>query len=245
MSNVESIENYSQTAEYRAWYAMKYRCTVEKSPNWDSYGGRGIKVCDRWLESFDNFYADMGPRPSDDHSLDRKDNDGNYEPNNCRWATVEEQMNNRRVNVFVDYNGRRLTLTQVARTLGVNPGYLNRSYRRGMTFDEIVETPEVKRVLTLYSFRGESKTLPQWSREKGINYLTLTQRLKNGWSFEEALTRPVASIKSKSVTYDGQTMTVREWAKKAQIDCATLRFRLRSNWSFGEAISTPSQRKST
>jgi hypothetical protein len=84
-----------RTSEYRIWYAMKDRTLNPKSPAWDDYGGRGITVCDRWRDSFEAFLADMGPRPSG-LTLDRKNNDGNYEPGNCRWATWAEQNNNRR-----------------------------------------------------------------------------------------------------------------------------------------------------
>lgn len=83
--------------EYRAWSHMKERCSNIKAQEYESYGGRGIKVCERWLK-FENFYADMGDRPSNKHSLDRIDNDGNYEPDNCRWATGIEQVLNRRTN---------------------------------------------------------------------------------------------------------------------------------------------------
>ena len=82
----------SRTPEYQAWIDMRRRCTNPNNADWKQYGGRGIKVCDRWIESFDNFLADMGPRPSPKHSIGRfPNNDGNYEPRNCRWATAAEQ----------------------------------------------------------------------------------------------------------------------------------------------------------
>jgi hypothetical protein len=89
--------------EYLVWARAKTRCTNPNTPSWKNYGGRGIQMCERWLSSFELFLADMGPRPLDRedsgraaYSLDRIDNDGDYEPGNCRWATAETQANNQR-----------------------------------------------------------------------------------------------------------------------------------------------------
>jgi hypothetical protein len=88
--------NGRRSAEYRAWCSMKTRCYNSSVESWDDYGRRGIQVCKRWRDSFENFLADMGRRPSPRHSIERKDNDGNYEPGNCVWATRTVQARNTR-----------------------------------------------------------------------------------------------------------------------------------------------------
>jgi hypothetical protein len=95
VSKLFTTHSKSRSAEYYAWQNMIQRCYNEKHPDYKNYGGRGITVCERWLTSFENFYADMGPRPTPEHSIDRyPDNDGNYEKSNCRWATRSEQRRN-------------------------------------------------------------------------------------------------------------------------------------------------------
>lgn len=90
------IHGMSKSPEYRTWAAMLQRCYNPKSARYLEWGGRGITVCDRWKNSFENFLADMGKKPTFDHSIDRENNDGNYEPGNCRWATRSQQQLNKR-----------------------------------------------------------------------------------------------------------------------------------------------------
>jgi hypothetical protein len=84
------------STEYGTWFNMKTRCLNKKTKKYKDYGGRGIRICERWLNSFKNFFADMGCKPGPEYSIDRINNDGNYEPGNCRWATSKEQRNNQR-----------------------------------------------------------------------------------------------------------------------------------------------------
>lgn len=123
---------------YISWDAMIQRCTNKKCKYYDNYGGRGIKVCERWLNSFDNFYLDMGQRPSKKHTLDRFPNiNGNYELGNCRWGTSTQQSRNRRSNIWIEYNGEKLILTDWANKIGARLSIIRRSIQRGKSFEEI------------------------------------------------------------------------------------------------------------
>jgi len=102
------------TPEWHAWFSMRRRCNSPNTVGFHNYGGRGIGVYPEWNASFEAFYRDMGLRPSDKHSLDRIDTNGNYEPGNCRWATWGEQQNNTRHNVRLTFNGETLTAAQWA-----------------------------------------------------------------------------------------------------------------------------------
>jgi hypothetical protein len=109
----------SKTPEYRAWINIRGRCENENTPYWPIYGGRGIRVCERWRASFDAFLSDMGPRPSSDHSIDRINVNGNYEPSNCRWATRKQQLRNQRRNHIVEVDGKRCTLVEAVEERGL------------------------------------------------------------------------------------------------------------------------------
>lgn len=105
--------------EFNIWVKMRQRCNSEKDKAFKNYGGRGIKVCNRWLNSFENFLSDMGRRPSPEHSLERKNNNRGYSKNNCKWATIREQSRNRRNNVKIKYNGETKILADWAEHFGI------------------------------------------------------------------------------------------------------------------------------
>lgn len=130
----------SRTPEYKVWIAIKERCYNPNSEKYSLYGGRGIRVCDRWRHSFQNFINDMGKRPSPKHSLDRfpNNNTGHYEKENCRWATQKEQTGNTRKNIWIECGGQKMIQADWARYLGLRDGTLCK-YLRKMTIDQVVE----------------------------------------------------------------------------------------------------------
>lgn len=127
--------------EYKNWQMMKRRCNNSSDKRYERYGGRGIKVCDRWQSSFANFFADIGPRPSPKHSIDRINNDGNYEPSNCRWATNREQSVNRISNIRAEWNGINLTATEWARKYNFDPQLIIDRLNRGWSIEKALTTP--------------------------------------------------------------------------------------------------------
>ena len=128
----------SRTSEYNIWCSLISRCTCANDHAWDRYGGRGIKVCTHWLK-FENFISDVGPRPSLDHSLDRRDNDGDYCPENCYWATRMEQAKNTRTNVFIEFEGERLHLSEWARRKSISLDTIRSRIRKGCTPEQIFQ----------------------------------------------------------------------------------------------------------
>lgn len=120
----------NKTAEYRAWGHIKSRCYNPNVYNYNNYGGRGIAMCDRWLNSFENFLLDMGERPSAKHSIDRINSNGDYEPSNCKWSTTKEQSRNLRTNHWIKYDGERLILSDWANKLNATPSNLSRMIKQ-------------------------------------------------------------------------------------------------------------------
>ena len=104
---------------YKVWDSMKQRCYNQNNPGYKNYGGRGIKVCDEWLNDFKRFAEDMGPKPTKNHSLDRIDNNKGYYKENCRWGTKRQQGNNRRTNILITYQGKTQNLTEWSKELGI------------------------------------------------------------------------------------------------------------------------------
>lgn len=135
-------KNNKISTEYISWRSMKSRCLNPNNPHYKNYGGRGIKICERWLgvNGFNNFISDMGYKPSLSHSLDRfPNNDGHYEPSNCRWSTEEQQNRNRRSNRIIEFDGKKMLLVEWGIELGVRAEMIAYHMKKGKSMEYIVE----------------------------------------------------------------------------------------------------------
>lgn len=166
---------------------MIQRCTDEGGKDYSRYGGRGINVCDEWMGSYEKFAAYMPPRPPH-ASIDRIDNNGNYEPGNVRWATPKEQARNMRSNHMIEFQGETMTLVEWSERLNLNPKTLKGRLRR-MSVDDALGTPaNPRRTIT---HEGRTLTLAQWSKETGITRKNLYARVfELGWPASKALSTP-------------------------------------------------------
>ena len=130
----------SRTPEYDAWAQMRQRCFNPNHKSYSNYGDRGITVCDRWL-NFENFITDMGSRPTAKHSIDRIDNNGDYQKDNCRWATRKDQADNRRSNRFITIGCVTLNVTQWTKEMGFGKGVIYTRLNLGWSELKAVTTP--------------------------------------------------------------------------------------------------------
>lgn len=132
-----------ESPQYRTWQSMIRRCVDPNHISFRYYGARGISVCERW-QTFENFLADMPPRPSREHSIDRINVNGNYEPGNVRWATAVEQGRNKTKNRIVEYHGRKMCLTEAAELAGLGEGIVRQRLDRGWSVDRALSTKPMR-----------------------------------------------------------------------------------------------------
>ena len=185
----------SKTVEFAAWGKMLARCSNPRDNSFKYYGARGISVCARWREKFENFFEDMGPRPSSEHSLDRINVNGNYEPSNCRWATKSEQARNTRDTPWITLEGTRVRLQDAIDASGITRETVKSRMSRGASAHEALTKP-VRRIArtrrgTTISHKGVTDTIKGWSSRCGIPYKTLLYRLDHWDSLEDILTKPL------------------------------------------------------
>lgn len=192
-----SSHGLSKHPDYHIWKGMVARCRKPESKDYPYWGGRGITVCDRWADSPQAFFDDMGPRPSKKHSIDREDNFGNYEPGNCRWATYKQQASNRRSNRVIEHGGRSMTLADWAIESGIRIDTLHRRLVNGWDFARAISEPVVDEdggrnsrrklnkelVLEIRSLHSGGRSMRSIARQFGVSMPTVRQVvLRNSWS---------------------------------------------------------------
>ena len=170
-------------------HSMYCRCYYPTTHGYERYGGRGIKICEEWINNPNSFYdwaINNGYKKG--LTLDRIDVNGNYEPSNCRWATKEMQDNNKRTNRKITYKGETKTLSQWAREYNINIVTLSDRLKAGLSIDEALNKPVFKGGgKLLFTLNNETKLLSEWCKMYNINYYTAWKKIKNGISIEKAL----------------------------------------------------------
>lgn len=220
MGEFDWAKGTKRSRERRAWRLMLDRCYNEKNASYPHYGGRGIKVCNKWLISFRAFYADMGPAP-DGGSLDRyPDPNGNYEPNNCRWAgsgrvpAATEQARNRRNTPYVTYQGNLMPLSEAAEKAGKKYITVYQRWSRGWPDERLFEDATHRR------------SHSNWVRPTDPSAQEVAaSRIGRG-----KVNNPTGKAASVFITYQGDRMALREAARRENFPYATALYRNKNGW---------------
>lgn len=246
MARVRETHGYTKSDEsrqvYGVWGQMLQRCRNPNVKSYPQYGGRGIKVCERW-NSFANFIADVGPRPGPGYQLDRIDNDGDYEPGNCEWNIRKINCRNKTNNVRLSLNGVTKTLTEWSEQLGIDIATLSCRRSRGLTDEQVLTTPlGFRSDAVKFTANGFTRTASEWAELLSVSATRLRQRSDMGWSDDKVINTPFrTNRKPIFLTLNGKTQHLNEWSKELGISKSTLRERKLRGLSDEEILTTPIQ----
>lgn len=189
MRNEQNADGRSKTRLYKIWKGMKERCYRKTNADYNRYGGRGIQVCSEWRRDFFAFKSwALSCGYSDGLTIDRINNDGDYCPENCRWATISEQSNNRRSNVLLSAYGVTHTMAEWARVVGISTELIWYRLNHGWPVEQAINIPAKKYRNQTYTCGKEAHTITEWSKITGLTAQCIRSRLNRGWSIERALT---------------------------------------------------------
>ena len=184
----------SKTRLYAIWCGIKTRCFNKKYTGYKYYGGRGIKVCDLWLEYeyFKEWALQSGY--NDDLQIDRIDNNGDYSPDNCRWVEQKKQNRNTSRNRYFEIDGQKKCMAEWCEYYGINRQVVELRIKSGWDVEEAFRKP-VGRYNICFEIDGQKKHLSEWLEQYGINRQAFENRIKYGWDVEKALKKPVKRYK--------------------------------------------------
>lgn len=208
-----TLNGKRHSPEYEIRRNFLQRCYNKNNPFYPQYGGRGICVFEPWRTSFINFLNDMGPRPGPEYSLDRIDNDGNYEPGNCRWATIATQMSNTSRNIFHTRNGESIHESELVRRVGISAQVLRDRLSKGLTIEEALQP--VGGLYRKYEINGQQISIREAAEKYGIEYATLHHRIKTlKLPIDVAVKfKPKSGWASKLYSGCGESKTLSQWSK--------------------------------
>ena len=226
------------TRLYHIWVGIKYRCNNKKAKCYSDYGGRGIKICKEWQDDycrFKNWALNNGYK--EELSIDRIDNNGNYEPNNCRWVTAKIQANNKRNNVVLEYNGFKLTIAEIAEKYNISSETIRYRYKIGWSLDKIINTPVVGKTNMVYN--GKELTLMDIANKCNMSLRTVASRYYKGWNAERIINTPV-KLNKVVIEYNDEMLTLVDIANKYNIPIKTVKDRYhKRHWDIDKIINTP------
>ena len=193
----------SYTRTYKSWSSMKQRCFNKKNSNYPAYGAKGITVCERWINSFENFLSDMGERPKNT-TLDRVDVNGDYEPSNCRWATPMEQTLNRSETVWFEYNGETLCLEHLVKKYKITKTMLLGRLERGMSLHDAITTPHQKLQYEI-TFNGVVYNQTEFFKKFGLSSTSSSRDNRNGVDYIDGVKRQLIK---KGIVFNESSISV-------------------------------------
>lgn len=193
----------SKTPIWCCWMNMRARCKYKRNTHYKYYGGRGIKVCKRWENSFENFYKDMGDMP-EGYSIERIDVNKNYTPSNCCWIPKSEQVHNRRCNVKITFKGKTMNASQWDDEFGFPKKTVLYRHKNGLPIDAPLRDVGKK----LITYKGKSMTCVQWDEYLGHPYRTTSRRLHDGVPIDKPL-----QPKDTMIKFKGKTKSASDWDK--------------------------------
>ncbi len=228
----------TKTTEYNSWRGMIERCENENHRGYNDYGGRGIKVCQRWRNSFSTFLSDMGPKPDRSYTIERRKNHEGYAPGNCFWASRKVQARNKRNNRLITAHGVTRTLAEWSEMTGVSfSTIVTRIDRNGLSAEEALKPGKrAKKNTRWIEHAGERMSLSDWARRLGMSVTGLSDRIEQ--LGEKAALTAVKREPVHWIEYGGERLSVTVWAERLGISPCALRGRI-ARWGIEWALTTP------